>query len=569
MLLIALIIGVLMQPQPLNLTVASFNVTIGSGTPMYGVLIHPNSSYVTYVNGPGLLYIIANSSVMVIIQGKEYNITNGSANLIIESGEERVAFINNRNYSVYLFYMYQHEAINGSYYVYDPVGIADYGIALYYGEPLLTYSYSTNEVIGVVQVRGLEAIDTVNACGVNVGDHYVDFQLNAIMETSEGYFLIQDVVVLNGSRALVIDNVWNVTTLNATLSGIYGSGSVHTFNGEPYYAYTEDIGELRQPFNLTLVMAVNGQRSTHVGFGYGVNGSIKWFDNVTIINAGEPRIIVNGLSYIRFAVPIDLELVLTGPVCGINALTKYANVTLRLLYRLNGSYYSPPYAWGIGTLTGETVSNATALPTGTTSVNVISSPYEYPGPLYYSVPVYINELNKTITLMVPKGYLINLTLGEPVIKGGLMIKPIGYIVNGTKTLMTDHVTLVINGPTELGIIYAYLVNVTFIGLMGNETPLTKWYQRGSVIRLSEPRYLGLLLFKGYVLSNGTLVTSNTINIVVNEPLVIKVLWGNALSIVEFVVMYVVLPLASLIVVLILALLSTSSLRNLSDQNFKG
>jgi hypothetical protein len=563
MILLALVVAALTQPQLINLTISSFNITIGSGTPMYGILLEPNSTYVTMVNGPGLLYVLANSSIVIKVQGKDLLI-NGYAFVSIGVGEREVNIINNHNYSAYVFYMYQHNQSGGIPYTHNPIGLADYGIALYYGEPLLTYSYTTNEALGVVAIRSLRAFDLGNGCGVNVSDDYVDIQLNAIMRAGGGYYLLQDVAMLNGTGLTIIDNVWNMTSQNATLRGIYGLGTTGSFNGRQYYAYSEYVGSFKPPINLTLAIAVSGHGSAYVGFGYSAGSGLVWFDNVTIAGVGEPRLIVNGSGYVKLGIPIDLELVITGPVCGIVALIKSANVSLTLLRSVNGSLYPVPYAWGIGTLTGETVANATASPTSGVTVDVSSGAYEYPGPVYYYVPLLITTINGSRSLMVPRGYVLKLTLGEPLVNGDLMVKPVGYVVNGTLTVHVNNSSLVINGPTIIKEAYDVLYRVTLIGVKGNETPTVQWYPMGYVIRLSEPRYMGPLAFNGYLINNRTLVSAPSINVTINGPLTIKVLWGSVINVYALTALYVVPPIISLVIVIVNLLTVNGLLKGRGD-----
>jgi len=525
--------------------------------------LEPNSTYVTMVNGPGLLYILANSSIVIKVQGKDLLI-NGYAFVSIGVGEREVNIINNHNYSAYVFYMYQHNQSGGIPYTHNPIGLADYGIALYYGEPLLTYSYTTNEALGVVAIRSLRAFDLGNGCGVNVSDDYVDIQLNAIMRAGGGYYLLQDVAMLNGTGLTIIDNVWNMTSQNATLRGIYGLGTTGSFNGEQYYAYSEYVGSFKPPINLTLAIAVSGHGSAYVGFGYSAGNGLVWFDNVTIASVGEPRLIVNGSGYVKLGIPIDLELVITGPVCGIVALIKSANVSLTLLRSVNGSLYPVPYAWGIGTLTGETVANATASPTSGVAVDVSSGAYEYPGPVYYYVPLLITTINGSRSLMVPRGYVIRLTLGEPLVNGSLMVRPVGYVVNGTLTVHVNNSSLVINGPTIIKEAYDVLYRVTLIGVKGNETPTVQWYPMGYVIRLSEPRYMGPLAFNGYLINNRTLVSAPSINVTINGPLTIKVLWGSVINVYALTALYVAPPIISLVIVIVNLLTVNGLLKGRGD-----
>ena len=553
MIMLALLVTVLMQPQLINATPVSFNMSIGSGIPMYGLVINPNSSYVTYVNGPGLLYIMANSSLMVVIQGVIHEI-NGNAWLIIKQGESRVSFVNNNNYSIYLFYMFQHNNSNEVFYSYNPIGIADYGIALYYGEPLLAYSYETSEVLGIAFIRNLNAVDVKNGCGVEAGDGYVDIQLNSIVKAGAGYYIVQDVVMFNGTVASVIDNVWNITLPNATLSNAVGLGSISDFNGQQYYAYSEVIGELKLPINLTLAIMVSGGNSAYLSFGYGLQGSLRWFDNVTLVNVGKPIIIVNGSSYVEFGVPIDTELVVTGPACGIGAVVKSINATFTLLHRVNNTYYPAPYTWGIGTLTGEAVANASALMSKGINAQITNSAYEYPGPLYYYVPVSASFINGSEFMMVPKGYSLNLTLGRLIISNSSVIKPIGFVINETRIINASSASIIINGPTEVRVIYSQLFKVTVIGLGNNNIPLVYWYPKGSIIRLKEPMYLGSMVFKGYLLNN-TLIKRPEVTLIVNGSLIIKVLWSNGINIRILVVMYLMIPALSLIATMILAILA--------------
>ncbi|WP_198002080.1 thermopsin [Caldivirga maquilingensis] len=554
--MLALFIAALMQPQLVNVTPVSFNMTIGSGMPMYGLLINPNSSYVIYLNGPGVLYMVANSSLVVMIHNMVH-VVNGSASLVIKQGESRVLFINHNNYSVYLFYMFQYNSSSEAFYSYNPIGVADYGVALYYGEPLLAYSYETSEVLGVAFIRSLNVTDVRGDCGVKAGDDYADIQLNSIVKAGDGYYIVQDVVILNGTAASIVDNVWNITSLNATLSNVMGLGSIGDFNGQQYYAYSRVIGELKTPFNLTLAIMVSGVNSAHLSFGYGVQGSLIWFDNVTLINAGKPSIIVNGSSYVEFGIPIDTELVLTGPVCGIWAVVKSVNATFTLLHRVNESYYPAPYTWGIGTLTGEAVANASALVSNGVNVQITGSAYEYPGPLYYYVPVFISLINGSEFIMVPKGYMLNLTLGRLITGNSSVIKRIEFVINETRIINSSSVTIIVNGPTEVRVIYNQLFEVKLIGLSGNETPLVYWYPKGYVLKLKEPRYLGLMVFRGYLLNNGTLVKYPEATLIINGSLTIKVLWGNEVSIGTLTVMYLVFPVLSLLMIMILIMLTLS------------
>ncbi|MGC8571243.1 MAG: thermopsin family protease [Caldivirga sp.] len=554
--IIMLLIAALMQPQLINVIPVSFNLTIGSGTPMYGLVINPNSSYVTYVNGPGLLYVIANASLTIVAQGVKHE-SNGSALLFIKQGESRISFINENNYSVYVFYMFQHNSSGGVFYSYNPIGVADYGVALYYDEPLLAYSYETSEVVGVASIRSLSAVDVKSGCGVKAGDGYVDIQLNSIVKAGYGYYIVQDVVVFNGTAASVVDNVWNMTSPNATLSNLVGLGSISRFNGEQYYAYNKDIGELKPPFNLTLAIMVNGDDSAHLSFGYGTQGSLKWFDNVTIINAGKPSIIVNGSSYVKYGVPIDTELVITGPVCGIGAVVKSINATFTLLHKVNESYYPAPYTWGIGTLTGEAVANASSSVGKGIDIEITSNAYEYPGPLYHYVPVIIMTINGSGSMMVPNGYVLNLTLSGLFANSSSIIKPIGFIINETQVIRSSNISVIINGPTEVSTMYSQLFKVTLIGLRGNEAPLVYWYPKGYVLRLKEPRYMGLMMLRGYLLNNNTLVKYPEVTLVINGSLTIKVLWSNEVSMGALMVMYIVLPLLSLLVTMILFTLTLS------------
>lgn len=560
MIVLTLLIAAVMQPQIINATPVSFNMSIGSGIPMYGLLINPNSSYVTYVNGPGLLYVVANSSLVVEVQGINH-VVNGNASLTIRRGESRVLFINDNNYSVYLFYMFQHNSSNEVFYSYNPIGIADYGIALYYGEPLLAYSYETSEVLGVAFIRSITVTDVRSGCGVKAGDGYVDVQLNSIVRAGGGYYIVQDVAIFNETTASIVDNVWNITSPNATLSNVVGLGSISSFNGQQYYAYNNIIGKLNPPFNLTLAIMVNGSNSTHISFGYGIQGSLRWFDNVTLINVSKPSIVVNGSGYAEFGIPIDSELVITGPVCGIGAVIKNINATFTLLHRVNGSYYPAPYTWGIGTLTGEAVANASALVSKGVNVQVIGNAYEYPGPLYYYMPVLVISINSTGFMMVPKGYMINLTLGGLFINGSSLIKPIGFIINGTHVINSSNVTITVNGPTEVRVMYNQLFEVRLIGLDGNETPLVHWYPKGYVLKLKEPRYLGLMTFKGYLLNNSTLVKRTDVSLIINGSLFIKVMWVNEISMGILMLMYLVLPASSLIVTVILIMLTLSDANN--------
>ncbi len=282
--------------------------------------------------------------------------------------------------------------INGSTSL--PTGIGAYGL-MNMAKASGFYTVATNEVFGVAKIGSMYAYNA-SLTQLNVSPYGVSLQLNAMLNvTSDGHvyaYLAQDVADFNTSNMTYyfVDNVWNATDYNATLSNatIEGRGNVtdsypgssglnftNIFNdifnysqGEGgFYAYATNSTPYSYPISFEPVIRVTYNHGyPYLQFGYFSNGTARFYDNVTLLapngNAyfqispfNQTPALPNGINSSLY---YDTELVYGGEAEGATINFNQMNSTLWIGYLKNGTIEPFP---AVGTFGSETAENATGL----------------------------------------------------------------------------------------------------------------------------------------------------------------------------------------------------------------
>ncbi|BBD72931.1 thermopsin [Sulfodiicoccus acidiphilus] len=320
-----------------------------------------------------------------------------------------------------------------------PIGIADYGI-LNTSRGLIPYVVKYSEAVGHFTVRSIGAYNATPPSGVS--PYQASLQMNVVLQvnTQHGSFQywLQDVVdfYTNNDTYNVIDNVWNSSSYPSLLtnSSVKGGGAVYIYNNQSYYAFGTQNYHYSMPFSGSLLIREQQTNSgVLVSFGF-YNGSLSWFDNVTIIQPGvsSSYMLVDGYNFTGSKNYYDAELVFGGG--GNGEITDFTsmNSTLGMEYVLtNGTYAAPRELYGFGSDTAEAADDLTTyLRDGVPSVSLgVENLYS---PLFY-VPSPLNiRLNLTYQRL-DAGQPINATLSGTM-HGGLLPYTFYLYLNGTPVL---------------------------------------------------------------------------------------------------------------------------------------
>ncbi len=398
--------------------------------------------YSVWSTSPITLYILTKQQLMKYINGSSiehlYSVTGNNITgyyYVNRTGTYYVIILNNGAKSALVVYAISltREPMLGQWGF--PMGIADYGIAIINGT-YFAYEYETNEFIGKASIYNVFTQEP-GSCPtgyVEPGNNWFSIQLNTVLvvNTLSGYtqyYWLQNILLFDSLNhtAQVGDNVWNITSINASLSGnlVSGNGLVSPVNTTVgnVTAYAYDIELTRQvslPFTIYLITRTGLTSNDYpwIAFGYSYNGkSITWFDNVTIR-------VKSSITYMEVSptgnsggLMNDAELVIVGPWNSECTVARSLNTTLSLYFTWpypSDYYLSPvPSMWDFGTDTAEIIYDAHVLPLSYGSVYVIQGPEELYFLNTYFIPLIINNpVNETKTLDV---YTVNstTTLIEP------------------------------------------------------------------------------------------------------------------------------------------------------------
>ncbi|MGC8597529.1 MAG: thermopsin [Thermocladium sp.] len=250
-----------------------------------------------------------------------------------------------------------------------PIGLADYGVINESGL-LVPYSVLTNEAVGIASIYyiNVSSSEPINSAP----PHAVSLQLNVVLQVNStrgryAYWL-QNVVAMDTSSMTydVIDNVWNMSSPNATLSNssIRGSGSVAASPSGYFYWYSYTNQSYSLPLNIKLATWIQTLDSgIIIHFAYYDGGKEINYDNVTIpIQDPRAAIMINGYHMVGEGPSYyDAEFVLGGDANGSEAIINGINASLHLYYLINDSYALPRGIYIFGSNTAETVSGVNAI----------------------------------------------------------------------------------------------------------------------------------------------------------------------------------------------------------------
>ncbi|WP_149564689.1 thermopsin family protease [Sulfuracidifex tepidarius] len=299
-----------------------------------------------------------------------------------------------------------------------PMGIASYGVVN--SSRITTYALNFSEVAGYFNFSSLSAYNP-NGSSFNVSDYSSSLQLNAVLYDNGSVYWPQDVLmfITNYSVVILHDNVFNMTTDNATLTNSSITSPEGFVTGTGHNAY---YGNYKNPIALSykfpfagylLMKVVNRNSGPVVSFGLLVfeNGSpvreMFWFDNVSIRAPSDASFVVNGTEYTPAGIfyPLgsfyDAELVLGGGANGENTNFTSLKGELGLFYVKGGNLVAFPSYYTFGADTAESTSNVHVTDNGVVYVSegkLNPSPLssinvdDYP-PLSYNPPAPVKEPN--------------------------------------------------------------------------------------------------------------------------------------------------------------------------------
>jgi len=256
-----------------------------------------------------------------------------------------------------------------------PMGIASYGVVN--SSRITTYALNFSEVAGYFNFSSLSAYNP-NGSSFNVSDYSSSLQLNAVLYDNGSVYWPQDVLmfITNYSVVILHDNVFNMTTDNATLTNSSITSPEGFVIGTGHNAY---YGNYKNPIVLSykfpfagylLMKVVNSKSGPVISFGLLVfeNGSpvreMFWFDNVSIRAPSDASFVVNGTEYTPAGIFsslgsfYDAELVLGGGANGENVNFTALKGELGLFYvDENNDLVAFPSYYTFGADTAESTSN--------------------------------------------------------------------------------------------------------------------------------------------------------------------------------------------------------------------
>ncbi|MGC8596628.1 MAG: hypothetical protein ACP5NY_01780 [Thermocladium sp.] len=527
------IIGIVKPPSIYNVTIIVNSSTIPTVT-LAGIIIRSNvaefhlfpGSYQLEVEAPGYynsslsLYVNNNLNYTINLQRIKYcslsinAIINGThipANITINMesqppNQDRYSFsingtsilsiiCNSYNYEISGKYL---EPISGSI---SLVGNRSLNISLI---PIVTLKIMAPRIEGqyIIYLRGIlnENLTLGNGSSLLIYMHKIG------NETYQAYRRINGVLQFLGSTNLDIlpgQLEINVTWLTPTIS-YFNSTSIGPGNSSLIIKYG-----LSQYGNISIML--NG---TNILSASGVNGSESIYFN----KSGNYDICIyswvisNGKAQLTY-----------GPLCIVKHVEVYYRLSIMdesgLLTNISG-YYAPNSTIPLNIMSTVNLNNGTRL--------------VYNGSIINGKTIQSNHFNITLNSTIItayirwiKEYLVNVKIygGSKIIntttswsvKGTrLVFSPLITYMNGTRLVLLNKSSILVNEPINASILYEleYLVNVTWKSPLGIINMITSWLDNGTTLSL-RPVILTYI--------NGTrLIFNETRNITINEPLNITI-----------------------------------------------
>ena len=248
-----------------------------------------------------------------------------------------------------------------------PMGVADYGVNQ-------TANGETAYIIKTTQWKGKIFLVSLSATSNSKTYPYsVSFQLNVVLnyeyKGSSIALWVQDVAVYNTQTHQItfVDNIWNLTTSTAKVSGVSGNGKIYHYQTTTYYAYeasSSDPGNdvdltLPSTFYLLVNVTTNSKGEPVIYFWY--NDGYGWvnYDTVTVNAPGSSNVyfLVDGYNYTGDGLYYDAELIMGGPGGGSNANMNSGTLYFQLFYWNGTTFKEIPHAFNFGSNTAETSNN--------------------------------------------------------------------------------------------------------------------------------------------------------------------------------------------------------------------
>lgn len=234
------------------------------------------------------------------------------------------------------------------------VGINDNGTIIT-NNGTFQYGYSTNGLLGIFNFYN-GSFYSANPNFINGYSLQLNANVNISLNTTLWVQSISRVIKENNTYKInFLDNVWNVTTSNSSISLINGKGSIYN----NYYAYEFPITFTSiTPFSIKIYDYIIGNSTYPRFLVYFIfeNSTYKTnkilLDNITVnIKSRNPRFLignmggfapetVNSLYY-----PFVLQFVICGFSRGSQLFVYKWNSTMQLFYLYNNSWYFIPSAF--------------------------------------------------------------------------------------------------------------------------------------------------------------------------------------------------------------------------------
>jgi len=255
-----------------------------------------------------------------------------------------------------------------------PMGVADYGInQTTIGSTVVDIPFirESTQWLGVVNINSLYAISSIKSPSY----HYSDsFQLNVVLNyeyNNETYALwIQDVAVYNTKTHEIyfVNNIWNLTSPYASVTGVVGNGKIYAYQQMTYYAYVASsiypgsFVKLSLPAKIYLLVNVTTNSLGQPVICFWYNDGYGWvnYDAVTVTNvigASNVYFLVNGYNYTGSGNYYDAELVMGGPGGGSSAKMVSGTLYFQLFYWNGTAFQEIMHAFNFGSNTAETSYN--------------------------------------------------------------------------------------------------------------------------------------------------------------------------------------------------------------------
>ncbi|MGC8581571.1 MAG: thermopsin family protease [Thermoplasmata archaeon] len=293
-------------------------------------------------------------------------------------------------YEPNFYAIYHHTNTTGPAYPSSPapMGIADYGIST---KGAITYNTSSFE--GILNLSSFSAYYNGNNQLETGSPNWVSIQMNTIlynttvMGNNSNVYWTQNVIDFNGTALQFMNNIWNFTNSNMTMS----NSTLYKYNGTivapTFYYAIGPMFNITYPFTVKLynnVTTENNMVALYFNYSLSYGGKVYsgYYDRVLFNNKGINKKVtpaffqVSGKFKTPLGIPDDAELVTVGP--GAGSTTTITNIsgydTLKYLSDTTKEYTTINAAYNSGSETGET-----SIGIATWWKNVSGTPIEYLG----------------------------------------------------------------------------------------------------------------------------------------------------------------------------------------------